>query len=285
MNMYPYTVTFRGRLKKRGTADSAYNPVKLDELNTRRPYPFLYGMLSSLHYQNTGGYRQEALALYPKEIQNSVVHSIAEDPEKSHGWDRADYGNSSQSRSPTQSEVKVLPREIQSVTHMPPNVVMNSRDLPVAVKQLRASRSTDGGLATRNLNPYTTGRPNLISEGCHADTSSAAPAEAHLQGPEQDVYQQPTYSIYPPYIQNSEQTAPDWGTYQTGQCMYSSSQTVGSVASSPWQASRGGTPSAGTFHHGHAMQGHQAGTDCSGPPMTPWNASQIYEHCVGTDWS
>ena len=43
----------RGRLKRRGPADTAYTSDKLKELNTRRPYPFLYGLLSSMQYRHT----------------------------------------------------------------------------------------------------------------------------------------------------------------------------------------------------------------------------------------
>ena len=39
----------RGRLKRRGPADTAYTEDKLKELHNRRPYPFLYGLLSSAH--------------------------------------------------------------------------------------------------------------------------------------------------------------------------------------------------------------------------------------------
>ena len=58
----------RGRLKRRGPSDSAYNPVKLRELNTRRPYPFLYGAISGGFPQETplqtalsGGFPQETM--------------------------------------------------------------------------------------------------------------------------------------------------------------------------------------------------------------------------------
>ena len=39
----------RGRLKRRGPTDTAYTEDKLKELHNRRPYPFLYGLLSSVH--------------------------------------------------------------------------------------------------------------------------------------------------------------------------------------------------------------------------------------------
>lgn len=60
---------FRGRLKKRGPSDIAYTVEKLEEVNTRRPYPFLYGLLSSMQHryghphpyqhitQNPGGFQ------------------------------------------------------------------------------------------------------------------------------------------------------------------------------------------------------------------------------------
>ena len=42
----------RGRLKKRGPHDKAYNPEKLQEINVRRPYPFLCGVISNQqHFQ------------------------------------------------------------------------------------------------------------------------------------------------------------------------------------------------------------------------------------------
>ena len=40
---------FRGRLKKRGPHDKAYNPAKLQEINVRRPYPFICGVLTNQH--------------------------------------------------------------------------------------------------------------------------------------------------------------------------------------------------------------------------------------------
>ncbi len=42
----------RGRLKRRGPSDKAYTQEKLSELTTnKRPYPFLYGLLSTMQYR------------------------------------------------------------------------------------------------------------------------------------------------------------------------------------------------------------------------------------------
>ena len=42
----------RGRLKRRGPADSAFTTEKLKELNSKRPYPFLSGLLTSSHFRS-----------------------------------------------------------------------------------------------------------------------------------------------------------------------------------------------------------------------------------------
>ena len=47
-----HCVFFRGRLKRRGPADSAFTAEKLKELNSKRPYPFLSGLLTSSHFRS-----------------------------------------------------------------------------------------------------------------------------------------------------------------------------------------------------------------------------------------
>jgi hypothetical protein len=64
-------LNFRGRLKKRGPLDKAYNPNKLQEINIRRPYPFLCGVLTNGHRSETGS-GLASFSMFPKEVQTHI---------------------------------------------------------------------------------------------------------------------------------------------------------------------------------------------------------------------
>ena len=67
---------YRGRLKKRGPSDKAYNPCKLDELNARRPYPLLYGMISSINHQ-TPTVCEQIMSMHPESVQQTAQSALA----------------------------------------------------------------------------------------------------------------------------------------------------------------------------------------------------------------
>ena len=67
---------FRGRLKKRGPQDKAYHPTKLQEINIRRPYPFLCGVLTSGYHQHNIDGSRSLFSMYPREVQTHIKKII-----------------------------------------------------------------------------------------------------------------------------------------------------------------------------------------------------------------
>ena len=186
--MYCYSVCFRGRLKKRGSSDMAYNPMKLSELNNRRPYPFLNGMLSSMHYQSTP--QTQPWSAYPDHIQTKAASALDNKQTTQCGGKMPSALSTRILCRGTSAPILNMSRANPAINtqYAPPNVAMTSQQSCTQTMQLSPRKmfmASQQGCTPRlqfeNASPV--GSPDSVITGGTSPSSAGSQSPANISNP------------------------------------------------------------------------------------------------------